>query len=81
MLFLVGNKYFYLLQNLLAGSVFGTSLGFPLVCFLTAVGASTCYMLSYLFGKSLLVKYFPEKVQFFQEKVSFHRMYYLKKIF
>ncbi|XP_041374484.1 transmembrane protein 41A-like [Gigantopelta aegis] len=56
--------------NLLAGSVFGTSLGFPLVCFLTAVGASTCYMLSNIFGKSLLVKYFPNKVQFFQDKVE-----------
>ncbi|KAL8596744.1 hypothetical protein ACOMHN_046361 [Nucella lapillus] len=55
--------------NLLAGALFGTVHGFPLVCLLTACGASFCFLLSHNFGKGLLIHYFPDKVQFFQDKV------------
>ena len=32
--------------NVLAGAIFGSSLGFLLCCFLTACGASLCYLLA-----------------------------------
>eukprot|EP00500_Bicosoecida_sp_ms1_P004843 CAMPEP_0203816094 /NCGR_PEP_ID=MMETSP0115-20131106/14334_1 /ASSEMBLY_ACC=CAM_ASM_000227 /TAXON_ID=33651 /ORGANISM="Bicosoecid sp, Strain ms1" /LENGTH=293 /DNA_ID=CAMNT_0050724993 /DNA_START=310 /DNA_END=1188 /DNA_ORIENTATION=+ len=40
--------------NLVAGATFGTAVGLPLVCVLTACGASCCYLLSWLFGGRLV---------------------------
>lgn len=57
-------------MNLLGGALFGTWSSFPLACVLTAVGATCCYLLSKFFGKSYIVKYFPEKVHFMQKKVT-----------
>lgn len=42
------------LLNIMAGFVFGTFAGVPMVAFLTALGASGCYMLSGLVGHDLL---------------------------
>ncbi|XP_076455618.1 transmembrane protein 41A-A-like [Babylonia areolata] len=55
--------------NLLAGALFGTLHGFPLVCLLSACGATLCFLLSHNFGKGILIHYFPDKVKFFQDKV------------
>lgn len=57
-------------MNLLAGALFGVWKSFPLVCFLTATGATCCYSLSKYFGKQYVIRYFPEKVKFMQEKVE-----------
>ena len=38
--------------NLLAGAIFGLSLGFPLTCFLTACGATLCYLLAKFAGRN-----------------------------
>ncbi|XP_060063276.1 transmembrane protein 41A-A-like [Ylistrum balloti] len=57
-------------MNLLAGALFPTWLGFIIVCTLTASGATCCYTWSKLCGKSYIVKYFPQKVNFLQEKVK-----------
>ena len=38
--------------NLLAGAIFGLSLGFPLTCFLTACGATFCYLLAKFAGRN-----------------------------
>ncbi|EDO48921.1 predicted protein [Nematostella vectensis] len=56
-------------MNILAGAIFGIWKAFPLTCFLTACGASCCYLLSRTFGRSLLVQYFPERVAALQAKV------------
>ena len=57
-------------QNLLAGAIFGIWAGFPLVCFLTACGATFCYLLSRAFGKVLLLEFFPDRLQALQVKVG-----------
>lgn len=57
-------------MNLLAGALFGTMHGFPLVCLLTACGATFCFLLSHNFGKAYLVHFFPDKVKFIQDKVT-----------
>ncbi|KAK6165804.1 hypothetical protein SNE40_022647 [Patella caerulea] len=57
-------------MNILGGALFGTVIGFPLVCLLTAIGASSCFMLSRLFGKATIIKYFPEKLKYFQTMVK-----------
>ena len=38
--------------NLLAGAIFGLGLGFPLTCFLTACGATLCYLLAKFAGRN-----------------------------
>lgn len=57
-------------MNLLAGAIFGIWAGFPLVCFLTACGATFCYLLSKVFGRVLLLQFFPDRVQTLQLKVK-----------
>jgi uncharacterized membrane protein YdjX (TVP38/TMEM64 family) len=54
---------------LLAGALFGSMLALPIVCILTAIGASVCFLISKHFGKGILEKYFPDKVNSLQEKV------------
>lgn len=57
-------------MNLLGGALFGIWWSFPLACFLTATGATFCFLLSQFFGKSYIIHYFPEKVAFMQQKVQ-----------
>lgn len=57
------------LQNVLAGALFGPWLGLLLCCVLTSVGATGCYLLSSIFGKQLVISYFPDKVALLQRKV------------
>lgn len=38
--------------NLLAGAIFGLKFAFPLTCFLTACGATFCYLLAKFAGRS-----------------------------
>lgn len=54
---------------MLAGALFGPWLGLLLCCVLTSVGATCCYLLSSIFGKQLVVSYFPDKVALLQRKV------------
>ncbi|XP_053513842.1 transmembrane protein 41A isoform X1 [Artibeus jamaicensis] len=61
------------LQNVLAGALFGPWLGLLLCCVLTSVGATCCYLLSSMFGKQLVVSYFPDKVAPLQRKVEENR--------
>ncbi|XP_036926879.1 transmembrane protein 41A isoform X3 [Sturnira hondurensis] len=60
-------------ENVLAGALFGPWLGLLLCCVLTSVGATCCYLLSSMFGKQLVVSYFPEKVAPLQRKVEENR--------
>lgn len=59
--------------NVLAGALFGPWLGLLLCCVLTSVGATCCYLLSSVFGKQLVVSYFPDKVAPLQRKVEENR--------
>uniref|UniRef100_A0A8C9HPF3 Transmembrane protein 41A n=1 Tax=Piliocolobus tephrosceles TaxID=591936 RepID=A0A8C9HPF3_9PRIM len=60
-------------ENVLAGALFGPWLGLLLCCVLTSVGATCCYLLSSIFGKQLVVSYFPDKVALLQRKVEENR--------
>jgi uncharacterized membrane protein YdjX (TVP38/TMEM64 family) len=66
------------LLNVLAGALFGIHVGFPLACFLTAIGATCCYLWSYWLGKDLIEYYIPNKMKMLQEKVTRnqHRLLY-----
>jgi len=55
--------------NLLAGALFGLWRSFALTCFLTACGATCCYLLSRMFGKPILFHYFPDKFNELEKKV------------
>lgn len=57
-------------MNLLGGALFGIWTSFPLACFLTATGATLCFLLSQFFGKAHILHYFPDKVKFMQQKVQ-----------
>eukprot|EP01127_Copromyxa_protea_P021551 TRINITY_DN7447_c0_g1_i2.p1 TRINITY_DN7447_c0_g1~~TRINITY_DN7447_c0_g1_i2.p1 ORF type:complete len:209 (+),score=45.01 TRINITY_DN7447_c0_g1_i2:218-844(+) len=59
--------------SFLAGSLYGLSFGVPLVCFLSACGASGSYWISYFFGRRLLETYCPDKLKLFGEQIEKHR--------
>lgn len=56
--------------NVLAGALFGVRYGLPLVCLLTACGASCCYLLSWLVGRHLVLHYLGHRIKPLQERVS-----------
>jgi len=62
-------------QNVLAGALFGVWWGVPLVCVLTACGASCCYLLSWTFGSRLVYTYFSDQIVPLQQRVSYHGNY------
>lgn len=61
---------FVILQNILAGAIFGPYEGLLLACVLTTLGSTMCYLLSQAFGKQYIVNLFPDKVSTLQRKVN-----------
>nr|CAH03736.1 Gtk16 protein [Gerbera hybrid cultivar] len=57
-------------MSLLAGSLFGVLKGVALVVFAATTGASTCYLLSKLIGRPLILSLWPDKLVFFQDQVA-----------
>ncbi|KAL4565301.1 hypothetical protein LXL04_029389 [Taraxacum kok-saghyz] len=57
-------------MSLLAGSLFGVLRGVALVVFAATAGASSCYFLSNLIGRPLLLSLWPHKLVFFQHQVA-----------
>ncbi|XP_059476258.1 transmembrane protein 41A-A-like [Neocloeon triangulifer] len=58
------------LLNVLGGALFDFTIAFPLVCFLTGVGASCCFLLAKTFGKDFIQKKFPNKITWLQQQVD-----------
>ena len=58
------------LQNVLGGALYGVWVGLPLVCLLSATGASLCFSLSRVFGHDLVNKYFGNRLGPIREEVS-----------
>lgn len=56
-------------MSLLAGSLFGVLRGVALVVFAATAGASSCYFLSNLIGRPLILSMWPDKLVFFQDQV------------
>eukprot|EP00455_Lapot_gusevi_P001124 TRINITY_DN10458_c0_g1_i1.p1 TRINITY_DN10458_c0_g1~~TRINITY_DN10458_c0_g1_i1.p1 ORF type:complete len:282 (+),score=44.15 TRINITY_DN10458_c0_g1_i1:79-846(+) len=61
------------LLNLMSGALFGVQYGFPLVCILTATGASCCYGLSSIFGSKLAQAYFERRITHLQAVIERER--------
>ncbi|CAL8104879.1 unnamed protein product [Orchesella dallaii] len=59
--------------SILSGFLFNYWVALPLVCFCSATGASCCYGLSWLVGRRLIFKYFPERVNSWSLTVERHR--------
>ncbi|XP_042227001.1 transmembrane protein 41B-like isoform X2 [Homarus americanus] len=59
--------------SILAGFLFRWELALLLICFCSATGASFCYLLSYLAGRPIVLKYLPERTKSWQEKVDKQR--------
>ncbi|XP_075215512.1 transmembrane protein 41A-like [Lycorma delicatula] len=57
-------------MNVLGGALFGVVIGFPLCCFLTAIGASCCFIMSKKFGRDTLQYYFPNQIEYLRCKVQ-----------
>lgn len=59
--------------SIISGFIYPFYLALPLVCTCAAIGASFCYLLSFMVGKPLVEKYLPERVAQFKSKVDNHR--------
>ncbi|XP_067686188.1 transmembrane protein 41A-A-like [Haliotis asinina] len=57
-------------MNLLAGALYGPWFGFILCCVLSSFGTSFCYLLSDTCGKEYIIRYFPQKVKYFQTLIE-----------
>lgn len=60
-------------MSLLAGALFGVFKGVALVVFTATAGASSCYFLSKLIGRPLVLSLWPDKLSFFQNQVAQRR--------
>lgn len=60
-------------MSLLAGALFGIFKGVALVVFTATAGASSCYFLSKLIGRPLVISLWPDKLTFFQNQVAKRR--------
>ena len=56
--------------NILAGAIYGSWFGFPLVCILSATGATCCFLLSKYLGHNFLRRHFPNRVASWEHSVS-----------
>ncbi|XP_004067051.4 transmembrane protein 41B [Oryzias latipes] len=59
--------------SILSGYLYPFPLALFLVCLCSGLGASFCYMLSYLVGRPVVYKYLTEKVQKWSQQVDKHR--------
>lgn len=59
-------------MSLLAGALFGVIRGLFLVVFNATAGACSCYFLSKLIGRPLVIWLWPDKLRFFQAEVLGH---------
>ncbi|KFK22681.1 hypothetical protein AALP_AAs42556U000100 [Arabis alpina] len=57
-------------MSLLAGALFGVYKGMVLVVSTATAGASSCYFLSKLIGRPLILSIWPDKLVFFQDQVA-----------
>lgn len=59
--------------SILSGYLYPFPLALFLVCLCSGLGASFCYMLSYLVGRPMVYKYLTEKAQKWSQQVEKHR--------
>ncbi|XP_013778172.1 transmembrane protein 41B-like [Limulus polyphemus] len=66
--------------SILSGFLFPFPLALTLVCLCSALGASFCYILFYLVGRKLVLKYLPVRAAEWAGHVSRHRSHLLNYI-
>ncbi|XP_013378653.1 transmembrane protein 41B isoform X2 [Lingula anatina] len=66
--------------SILSGYLFPYYLSLFTVCMCSGIGASFCYLLSYLVGRQLVQKYIPERVAEWKSHVIRHREHLLNYI-
>ncbi|KAK6191727.1 hypothetical protein SNE40_003334 [Patella caerulea] len=66
--------------SIICGFLYPFPLALFLVCLCSAMGASFCYLLSYLVGKRLVNKYIPDRVTQWQTHVERHKDHLLNYI-
>ncbi|EFO12352.1 hypothetical protein LOAG_16181 [Loa loa] len=59
-----------LLQNLIAGVLFDVWIGFLLVCILTTIGSTLCYLFSESFAREYVFYYLGHRIITLQQKVQ-----------
>ncbi|XP_067128224.1 transmembrane protein 41B [Centruroides vittatus] len=66
--------------SILSGFLFPFPLAIFMVCLCSALGASFCYLLSYMVGRRLVMKYLPERAAQWSRQVNKHRSHLLNYI-
>ncbi|XP_070554257.1 transmembrane protein 41B-like [Ptychodera flava] len=66
--------------SILSGFLFPFPLALFLVCLCSGIGATNCYLLSYLVGRRLVQKYIPDRVAEWAATVNRHREHLLNYI-
>ncbi|XP_023680306.1 transmembrane protein 41B-like isoform X1 [Paramormyrops kingsleyae] len=66
--------------SILSGYLYPFPLALFLVCLCSGLGASFCYMLSYLVGRPVVHKYLTEKAQKWSQQVDKHREHLINYI-
>ncbi|XP_025087834.1 transmembrane protein 41B-like isoform X2 [Pomacea canaliculata] len=59
--------------SIISGFLYPFALALPLVCLCSGLGASFCYLLSFMVGRRIVNKYIPQKVAEWQLHVERHR--------
>ncbi|VDM56852.1 unnamed protein product [Angiostrongylus costaricensis] len=59
--------------TILSGYLFNFFVALLLVCTCSAVGASVCYLFSYIFGREFVVRKFPDRVRQWQGDIAKHQ--------
>ncbi|KAI5729358.1 hypothetical protein M8J76_001771 [Diaphorina citri] len=59
--------------SILSGFLYPFPLALSLVCFCSATGASVCYLISFLLGRGLVYKFFPEQAAKYAALVLRHK--------
>ncbi|CAL1545077.1 unnamed protein product [Lymnaea stagnalis] len=63
--------------SIISGFLYPFVLALPLVCLCSAIGASFCYLLSYMVGRRIVHKYFPQRAADWKKHVDNHRAHLL----
>jgi len=66
--------------SIISGFLYPFYLALPLVCTCASIGASFCYLLSYLVGKRIVEKYLPERAADWKTKVDNQREHLMNYI-
>ncbi|KAL8579167.1 hypothetical protein ACOMHN_010751 [Nucella lapillus] len=66
--------------SIISGFLYPFHLALPLVCLCSGVGASLCYLLSFMISHRLVMTYIPDRVAKWQQQVDHHRDHLLNYI-